>query len=949
MARRPPAAHLLPPLPAQLLPRPRLLQWLDAQAAAPACRALWLGAPAGSGKSTLAAAWCQRRASAHWLRIDAGDADIASLAEHLRELLQHAGGARALRHWPALTREHLALPLAGLRRCLRALFARLPDEAVLVLDDVQHLGPAEAAAPTLRLLLDEARAGQRILLLSRCPCPPALEALQAAGRLAVLPAAELAFDADEAAAFAARHPCTGDGDGDGEAWRQRSAGWPLGMAWLAGGHGAQALPRLAAGAWLEALERPEREALEQAAWCAVVDETLLGRAAMAKLRSLASRGLPIEPQGGPPHAASLRLHELLREALQQAQQQTLDEAALAARLAGLADALQAARRDDEALPLRLRAAGLRPEHAPAANAALLALAPAWLSAARHGALRSAIETLPAALRGAPVWLLLAQAELPRSPAAARAAADQALALAPDDTALAAQCHALAIATHFQSFDDTRPLAARVAALRALGVTPAHCDVSRGPQAALAVGVWSALFLRQPTHPDAPAWQQRVTALLHEPLDPTLKLRAAMLLAKHGWYHGEHGELAALPALVQPELRRPGLQPYGRLLWGLMSQYAAWAQADWARGLQATHEALAFAQEAGIPLLDVHLRLHGACFAALAGDEAASAGWMAEVAAVADASRHMQAWHHFSVRAWLALRQGQPAQAEAAGRVALQAASAMGPAPQAMALALRCHALQGLGDEAGLAPARRELGALAEATGNRLAMLHARLIDARAAAARGERERCLQALQQALRSAQGGGLWAPFGIDPAATASLLAEALAAGVERPAAQRLARAMALVPPPQAGPHWPWKVRVRTFGGLTLEVDGQAVPANGKPQKRPLELLQALIALGGAAGRERLADLLWPEAEGDRALDALEVALRRLRQLLGHADALRLRGGRLEIDPACVWVDALAGAAPPPGPHAAASFLPEQAAPWAASAREQLARGAPLAARPA
>jgi DNA-binding SARP family transcriptional activator len=137
---------------------------------------------------------------------------------------------------------------------------------------------------------------------------------------------------------------------------------------------------------------------------------------------------------------------------------------------------------------------------------------------------------------------------------------------------------------------------------------------------------------------------------------------------------------------------------------------------------------------------------------------------------------------------------------------------------------------------------------------------------------------------------------------------------------------------------------VRVRTIGRFEIEVGGRVLAADGKPQKRPLELLQALIACGGAASTQRLADLLWPEAEGDRALDAFEVALRRLRQLLGNAESLPLRGGRLMLDEQRVWVDVLHG--PVISRPRVDTFLPDQAAPWALAARERLARGAPLAA---
>jgi two-component SAPR family response regulator len=74
----------------------------------------------------------------------------------------------------------------------------------------------------------------------------------------------------------------------------------------------------------------------------------------------------------------------------------------------------------------------------------------------------------------------------------------------------------------------------------------------------------------------------------------------------------------------------------------------------------------------------------------------------------------------------------------------------------------------------------------------------------------------------------------------------------------------------------------------------------------RKPQELLQALIALGGievSAGA--LIDALWPESEGDAAYHALESALYRLRQLLGARDAVRMEGGKVSLNRDQLWVD--------------------------------------------
>jgi two-component SAPR family response regulator len=74
----------------------------------------------------------------------------------------------------------------------------------------------------------------------------------------------------------------------------------------------------------------------------------------------------------------------------------------------------------------------------------------------------------------------------------------------------------------------------------------------------------------------------------------------------------------------------------------------------------------------------------------------------------------------------------------------------------------------------------------------------------------------------------------------------------------------------------------------------------------RKPQELLQALIALGGTeVSAGVLIDFLWPDSEGDAAYHALESALYRLRQLLGTRDAVRMEGGKASLKRDQLWVD--------------------------------------------
>ena len=101
-------------------------------------------------------------------------------------------------------------------------------------------------------------------------------------------------------------------------------------------------------------------------------------------------------------------------------------------------------------------------------------------------------------------------------------------------------------------------------------------------------------------------------------------------------------------------------------------------------------------------------------------------------------------------------------------------------------------------------------------------------------------------------------------------------------------------------------WSLRVFVLGRFRLLKDGAPIRFSRRAQRRPLELLQALIAFGGTeVSAGRLIDALWPDSEGDAGYHALESTLYRLRQLLGSPSAVAMAGGKLTLDRRQIWVD--------------------------------------------
>ncbi len=101
------------------------------------------------------------------------------------------------------------------------------------------------------------------------------------------------------------------------------------------------------------------------------------------------------------------------------------------------------------------------------------------------------------------------------------------------------------------------------------------------------------------------------------------------------------------------------------------------------------------------------------------------------------------------------------------------------------------------------------------------------------------------------------------------------------------------------------PWQLKIHTFGRFVLIKDGEPVTFRGKAQKRPIEMLKAIIAFGGReVSEERLVDALWPDAEGDLGHQTFNTTLHRLRKIIGK-EMIQVNGGRVTLDSSRCWVD--------------------------------------------
>jgi LuxR family transcriptional regulator, maltose regulon positive regulatory protein len=102
------------------------------------------------------------------------------------------------------------------------------------------------------------------------------------------------------------------------------------------------------------------------------------------------------------------------------------------------------------------------------------------------------------------------------------------------------------------------------------------------------------------------------------------------------------------------------------------------------------------------------------------------------------------------------------------------------------------------------------------------------------------------------------------------------------------------------------PVPIRICALGGFDLTIDGVAFASGAKPQRRPLDLLKVLLVSNGSSvGAAELADKLWPDSDGDTARNSLQVAVHRLRRLLGRDQAVVVQDRKVCLDHELCAVD--------------------------------------------
>lgn len=920
------------------LPRPRLFELLDESWESPI---VWLSAPAGSGKTTLVASYVElRKLRCLWYQCDEGDGDLATFFYYMG-LAAARAAPRCRKPLPHLTPEYRAGLGTFTRRYFEDLYARLSVRsaqgrrrapAIVVLDNL-HDVPGDA--PFHEMIangLDSVPESVRIAVMSRGDPPPAFARLHASGKIRLIGLRDVHFTLSESTELARSRLPLLEGDRV-RSMHERAEGWPAGMILMLERARSEAEATAASPAAPRDSLRDyfAEEVFDQIAGdvqdflvktavlpCVTVPlaQALTGvRDAGRILASLERHHFFTQRLAG--GGQSYRYHPLFRDFL--------------------VDTANARFRSGEMARVRAKAARLLEESGEVESAALLyrgtrdaealarlvkAHARELLEAGRNQTVQEWAAAIPAERVSADPWLLfwLGLSSFPFDMDRTRAHLEKALESfrATGNTTGIYLSWAGIVDTYAFGLDEWKPLDDWLAVFEELrrnhpSFPSTEVDLIASSR------MLTALTLRQTERPDrVQAWLDRVLALLGE--NPSLEIRLGTLfcvILYHLW-KGEYEQNAVLLERAEAEISQHNTAPFSRLRMKLMKGIHCWVTGQYDSARAALDEGLQISEQTGVVTFDSLLWCFRAASEMASGDlRAADESLARQLSSLTGGGgRALDRYFLHVNAAWHSILTGNISVAveklesiseeverlgnpyyKALWHIGMaQAAFLQGGAPQAREHAQAAH--------------RISLAMKSE-----VMEWYSLLIDAYLLLKEGRDEEGLEALRRALAIGRQHGYVHLEFYQPSVMQVLYARALEEGIEPDYVKGLVRTLDLPPPADPGASWPaleswpYPVRIHALGPLEIVVDGKPLQFSRKPPKKCLDLLKTLVVHGGSGvPLHHVADVLWPDAEGDAALNSLKVHLHTLRKLLGRKDAVLAGDGRISLNPRCCFVDAAA-----------------------------------------
>jgi LuxR family transcriptional regulator, maltose regulon positive regulatory protein len=881
---------------------------------------IWICAPPGSGKTTLAASYLEpRETPGIWYQVDSGDADAATFFYYLGLAMQSAA-PKEKKPLPLLTPEFLTDIPNFARRYFRELYSRLPQGAVLVLDNYHEVAAGSPFHQVVAEALLEIPEGLNALVLSRTEPPPSLARLSASDRLSLLDWASLRLTVEETTAITLlRHPI--DEATIGQLHKQ-SDGWAAGLTLM-----LEHLKR--SGVAAEAVQAETRDTVFNYFAGEIFDKAepetqqiLISTALLPRVTVFMAEKLSLQPGAGKlldvlyrRHLFTDRrlgpeptyhYHDLFRAFLIAKAKEVYTAAGLAQLITRAAKLLEESGQMEDAVALYLEAMDWQ-----AATRILLDHAPALIAQGREQTLRQWIAQIPREAQANIPWLGYWQGMslLASRPSEAMQWFEKVSNFFEHagDRLGQVLCAAAMIHAVFLEWSDLTKMDPWIDRLK----TSLEQELSF-PRREAELQVYSsaliALFYRRPRDPLLPLAAARAHALLAEPLDPNVKVTAGVALLLYYLFLPGERDGESVMERIEPVLDTGLVSSLNRMYWYVRKGTYLGSRCRYDEAVASIERGEAVAREDGIGFRGVVTYMPRMSVMAQLGDIEGLKHGIACMQRVLDASRHLDIGLFNFGRANLYGVSGEFAQAARCALEGKQYQEKGGMFFAQCALTILAAAHFSLADDMPRALALlAEAKALAEHTYLVGCELDAAAIEAHVALRQGDHEQCGRLLRSVVvpRQMQDTHYFTRY--IPALHAELFSEALRQGIEIDAVRALIQRRRLKPVSSDIEHWPWLVKIRAFGDFSVEAS--TIKPRGKPHYRLLEFMKVLIAFGGSGvNATLLSETLWPDAEGDAAQTALHTTLYRVRKLLGDDHTILLQDGKVSFNVNLCWSDVAA-----------------------------------------
>ena len=908
---------------AKVFPRERLFSLLDGAFNRPA---VWLSGPGGAGKSTLVASYLDSRdLPCMWYQVDEGDADIATLFYYLSLAVAQAVPDQPPP--PLFTPEYQTSYATFAHRYFESTFSRLKTPCVLVLDDYHEVEPASSFHEIIKYAVSEVPPGVHIVIMSRQSPPAAMARHCANKQISLLGWEDLRLTFEETEAIVQLHAKEYEWKCSVQQLHDKVHGWMAGLVLFLERGNVEEISQ-----WQDGRGTPEEvfnyfanELFNKAS--GEVQDFLLKTALLPVL--VPSLAAELTGNNDAPlilahlheinfflekrHDKGIvyRLHPLFRDYLLNRCKSAFDPGYLAELVRTATRLLEQSCRAEDAAALCIYA-----EDWQGLCGIIQGSAAALIGQGRNRTVSEWLEHLPRPLlEQCPDLLYWTGAcWMTSNFAQARGYFEKAYRLfenrrEPRGLYLSWSGIVDSLINEWANFSR---LDVWLDSLRSLMLQhPEFPSVEI--EGKVANSAFSALMFHMPQHPEIAYWSERVLELVRTNSDPTYRIMTGNQLALyHLLWTGNHTKLAMVMDLLQPPDGGTALPPLPRVIWVTLKGFQEWASGLSEEAQRTFAVSLGIANESGVHVWDTMLYFQGIVSYLGEGDYQTAGRYLDELAGRIDRSQHLNFAHYSYIAAWQAVLAGDIGHARELLQKALEIVENLGgPFTQAVLWAAwtQVQYRSGMRDEAVVSLEK----ALFMAREIKSALLTYRnlVVKADFALDAGDEAACLQALREAFSLGREQGYMNVSWWQRSIMTRLCMKALETGIEVEYVRKLIARRNLVPmkPPTHLEQWPWIFKVYTLGRFELVKSDRVVEFCGKVQKKPLEMLKALVALGGEEAHEgQLADLLWPESDGDTARNSIKVTLHRLRELVGSDGAILVREGRLALDRNLFWTDAWA-----------------------------------------